>query len=441
MPAGKKFLMPVAAPCATACDKAVMAPGRITLNAAAEIEVALLTGGSDRPYAFGLSMALAERGIRLDVVGSAAIDSPEMYRTPGLNFLSLLDNRPASASFAPKAWRVLANYVNLIRYAATAQPKVFHILWNYKFQYFDRTLLMLYYKALRKKIVFTAHNVNDAKRDSTDSALNRFTLEMQYRLCDHIFVHTDKMKAELLQDFAMRGDKVSVIPFGINNSVPDTDLTPQQAKRNLNIGSNEKSILFFGRIGAYKGLKYLVDAFLRIVSRHSDYRLIIVGQPKQGADEYLAEIQKTIDDDIHRGQVIRKIEFVPDEQTELYFKAADVLVLPYTQIFQSGVIFLGYSFGLPVIATDVGSFKDEIIEGRTGFICKPCDSADLAETIEKYFRSDLFANLSDRRQEISEYAHVNHSWDVVGDKSRNVYAKLLGKQANETVSIDSHRCL
>ena len=56
-----------------------------------------------------------------------------------------------------------------------------------------------------------------------------------------------------------------------------------------------------------------------------------------------------------RDRVIERIEYVPDEETELYFKAADVLVLPYTRVFQSGVIFLGYSFGLPAIAADVGN--------------------------------------------------------------------------------------
>ena len=51
-------------------------------------------------------------------------------------------------------------YAKLIRYAATAKPKIFHILWNNKFELFDRTVLMLYYRLLGKRIVLTAHNVN-----------------------------------------------------------------------------------------------------------------------------------------------------------------------------------------------------------------------------------------------------------------------------------------
>jgi len=370
-------------------------------------------------------MALVTSGIHLDVIGSDAIDSPEMHGNSRLKFRSILNSNAASASVAAKGWRVFTNYTRLVGYAASAGPRVFHILWNYKFQYFDRTLLMLYYKCLGKKIVFTAHNVNDAKRDANDSELNRLTLRLQYRFSDHIFVHTEKMKSELQEEFGVPGRKVTVIPFGINNSVPDTELTPEQAKAALSIRPAEKTILFFGRIGAYKGLKYLVDAFLHISTPTSDYRLLVVGQTKRGSEGYLAEIQQTIDRSPYAERVTRKIEFVPDEDTELYFKAADVLVLPYTQIFQSGVIFLGYSFGLPVIATDVGSFREEIIEGQTGFVCRPHDAADLGSTIVKYFESDLFANLSNCRSEIRRFAQSRHSWDVVSEMTRRVYSALL----------------
>ena len=97
-------------------------------------------------------------------------------------------------------------YARLIRYAATAKPRIFHILWNNKFESFDRTLLMLYYKVLGKKIVLTVHNVNAGRRDSKDTRLNRLTLRIQYRLADHIFVHTEKMKRELIEEFGVRGE-------------------------------------------------------------------------------------------------------------------------------------------------------------------------------------------------------------------------------------------
>ena len=121
------------------------------------------------------------------------------------------------------------------------------------------------------------------------------------------------------------------------------------------------------------------------------------------------------------------MQFIPDEETELYLKGADVLVLPYKDIFQSGVLFLAYSFGLPVVATDVGSFREEIVEGRTGFLCQPGDPADLAKAIERYFTSDLYKNLKVRRRELKDYANANYSWDAVAELICNAYAKMLGR--------------
>jgi glycosyltransferase involved in cell wall biosynthesis len=391
-----------------------------------ELEVGLLTGGQDRHYAFGLAMALIDKGVRLDVIGSDSVDGPEMHSTPRLRFLNLHGGNQ-TASIAIKLKRVLVAYGRLVRYSAATNPKIFHILWNNKFEFFDRTLLMMYYKVMGKKVVLTAHNVNAGRRDSKDSLFNRRTLRLQYGLADHIFVHTEKMKNELLERFHVAESAITIIPYGINNAVPDTDLTSAQAKRLLGIREGEKTILFFGAIKPYKGLEHLVAAFQPIANTQAQYRLIIAGERKRGCEEYWAKIQQAIERDSSRQQVIQKIEFIPDEETELYFKAADVAVLPYTEIFQSGILFLAYSFGLPVIATNVGSFGEDIVEGRTGFVCKPCDADDLRAAIQKYFDSDLFKELEERRQEIRDYAHAKHSWEVVGDLTRNVYSSLLAK--------------
>jgi glycosyltransferase involved in cell wall biosynthesis len=248
---------------------------------------------------------------------------------------------------------------------------------------------------------------------------------MQYRIVDHIFVHTEQMKSELVHDFGVRGRAVTVIPFGINNAVPNTNLTSADAKRRLGVGVDERTILCFGRIRPYKGIEHLLAAFKVLLASRGKYRLIIAGEPKKGSESYFDEIRRTINREFSREQIILKMQFIPDEEMELYLKAADVLVLPYKDIFQSGVLFLAYGFGLPVVATDVGPFREEIVEGNTGFLCRPGDPADLTRAIETYFESDLFKNLSSRRQQIRDYANGRHSWNVVGELTRNVYAELL----------------
>lgn len=417
--------------CPNGSDAEATGPGeRMKRSVWSGMEIALLTGGFDRPYAYGLAMTLTSNGLGLDVIGSNEIDSAEMHTTPKLRFLNLQGSKQ-EASLTAKISRLLLFYFRLIRYAANAEPRIFHILWNNRLQFFDRTLLMLYFKLLRKKIVFTAHNVNAGKRDLNDSQLNRITLKIQYHLADHIFVHTEPMKAELSQQFGIQEEKVTVIPFGINNAVPVTDLTALEAKRRLGIDAAEKTVLFFGAIRPYKGLENLVRAFQSIAARREGYRLIIAGERKKGSEQYLQDIEHTIERDASGARVIRKIDFIPDEETELYFKAADVLVLPYTQVFQSGVLFLAYSFGLPVVASDVGSFRDDIVPGQTGYLARSCAAADLAHAILKFFDSELYRSLDCRRAEIRNYAKTRNSWDLVGERTCKVYAELLASDSRK----------
>ncbi len=406
-----------------------------------KIEVALLTGGGDRPYAFGLAMELISNAGILDLIGSDELDHPEFHDKPGVTYLNLRKNQQTGASLLQKIYRILMYYARLFRYTATSKPKIFHILWNNKFELFDRTLLMLYYRLLGKWVVLTVHNVNAGKRDSKDTRLNRLTLRIQYRLTHHIFVHTDKMKRELIEEFGVRGARVTVIPFGINNAVPNTSLTPADAKQRMGLREDERAILFFGRITPYKGLQYLTAAFRQLLGQRQNYRLIIAGNPYR-CEEYWRAIRDEIREYVQSGQVLLKANFIPDEETEIYFKAADVVVLPYRDIYQSGVLFLGHSFGLPVVAADVGSLKDEIVEGETGFVFRPEDPIDLERVIEQYFASDLYTDLSNRRQEIRDYATERHSWDVVGQRIMSVYAGLLrippsGNLLDRDVSSDS----
>jgi D-inositol-3-phosphate glycosyltransferase len=391
----------------------------------AELAVSLLTGGKDTHYASGLALALVASGVHLEVIGSDLIDSPKMHATLHLRFLNLHGSKRQQASISAKAARVLLSYVRLMGYAATAKPTIFHILWNNKFELFDRTLLMLFYKGLGKKVVLTAHNVNAGRRDLKNSLLNRLTLKAQYHLADHIFVHTEKMKNELVDRFHVRKTAVTIVPYGINDAVPNSALTSVLAKRRLGLRDTERVILFFGALKPYKGLEYLVAAFQRLASADSTYRLIIAGERKRGYEQYWIKVQQMIASAPSRTQVIQKIEFIPDCETELYFKAADVAVLPYTEIFQSGILFLAYRFGLPVIATDVGSLRDDIVEGETGFLCKPRDPDSLLACVLKYFGSDLFRDLQQRRKDIREYARLRHSWNAVANLTRNAYAGLL----------------
>jgi glycosyltransferase involved in cell wall biosynthesis len=388
------------------------------------LRVALFTGCKDRPYAVELAVALAASGVSVDFIGDKTLDGPELHATPRLTFLDF-GGIVRTGGSVKRIASLLSYYVRLVRYAAFSDSVVFHILWNNRLEYMDRTLLTCYYRLRRRKVVLTAHNVNQAKRDGNDSILNRLTLKWQYRLIDHILVHTRKMKEELIRDFGVHEDAVTILNHPINTAVPNTELTPAQAKRRLGIPENAKVVLFFGRISPYKGVEYLLTAFEELVNADPQYRLIIAGQPKKGNEGYLARIRAAAAREANSRRIILRDEFIPDTDVELYMKAADVVALPYTDIAQSGVMFTAHAFGLPVIAADVGSFRETVIEDKTGFLFAPGDPADLARTIERYFASDLFKQLDRARGEIREHFLTRHSWHAAARHTSHVYQQLM----------------
>jgi glycosyltransferase involved in cell wall biosynthesis len=84
----------------------------------------------------------------------------------------------------------------------------------------------------------------------------------------------------------------------------------------------------------------------------------------------------------------------------------------------------------------VGSFRDELVEGKTGFVFRPEDPVDLANAIERYFASDLYADLNSRRREIRDYATERHSWDLVAQITMSVYAGLLRIPSGQSLDCD-----
>jgi glycosyltransferase involved in cell wall biosynthesis len=153
---------------------------------------------------------------------------------------------------------------------------------------------------------------------------------------------------------------------------------------------------------------------------------VIVGKVNKGHEEYWESLQEELSPHLAEGTVLCRIEHIPDDEIEVFFKATDVVVLPYVRIFQSGVPFLAYSFGVPVIATDAGSLSDVVIDEVTGYVCPKENASALAAAIRHFFAGELYKSLPVTMDRIRVLARERYSWTRVAELTESVYRNGRG---------------
>src|ERR1700757_1124256 len=109
-------------------------------NRNSPLRIALLTGGIDKHYARGLSQSLASLGIAVDVICNSEMDTPEMRECGNARLLTFYAIPQRHQNKFRKLLAIFAVYARLLYYGAASSAPIFHILWNYKFTFFDRTL-------------------------------------------------------------------------------------------------------------------------------------------------------------------------------------------------------------------------------------------------------------------------------------------------------------
>ncbi len=154
------------------------------------------------------------------------------------------------------------------------------------------------------------------------------------------------------------------------------------ARAALGLPAAARLVLFFGFIKPYKGVRHLIEAAPRLRERYGDSLLILVVGDIYGDREPYFDLVR----ELGVGDTLRIVDgFVPDQQVEDYFLAADLVVLPYVSATQSGIVQIAYNYDKPVVTTSVGGLPEVVIDGETGFLVPPADPAALAEAVARFF--------------------------------------------------------
>ena len=261
-------------------------------------------------------------------------------------------------------------------------------------------------------VVLTAHNI--LPHDSQRPPLGQ---ERLYSIPHRIVVHTDSLAQELERRFPSTSGRVRIIPHGtLFDDLPEW---PQDAaRRSLNLSPDAPVALFFGLIKPYKGVDALIRAFSQAVRQLPEARLLIAGKPSTSAEYYHALVEE-LDLD---GSVRTDLRFIPAEQANLYFGAADVVILPYLEASQSGVLLAAYRFGRPVIVTDTGSLPGTVEHGVNGLVVAPGNEDVLADAMIELLSDPARAEEMGNRSR--QMGRELYNWQEIARKTIAMYEEL-----------------
>jgi glycosyltransferase involved in cell wall biosynthesis len=374
-------------------------------------------------YTYNLCEAFASRGVWTLLITAKnyelAARPRRFHLYPILNEWfrpDLPSDRPNSASpesLLKKARRRLNSARVMLRIVAVVVrtgASVVHLQWPIGLHDW------LYVTALRglgRRIVYTAHDVLPHDHTHPDDVPQ---LRRLLKHVDRAILHSEENERTFRQTFSEVSPPSNLVPHGHYFFFSeDANDTAQTARAALGIPRDAHVVLFFGTIRPYKGLADLIKAVARVRSRVADVRLVVAGYPFEEFGPY----ERAIASAGIRDCTAVYLGYHPAAEVAKFFRAADIVVLPYRSASQSGVAQLAFAFATPVIATRVGGLPEIVEEGHTGLLVDPGDDQALADAMVQLLEDPQLRQSMGTRA--SEIAASRYSWDRIAEMTLNVY--------------------
>jgi glycosyltransferase involved in cell wall biosynthesis len=262
-------------------------------------------------------------------------------------------------------------------------------------------------------LVTTVHDVELHPGDSDTRRLPAWAPELMVRQSRHLVVHGEGLKRMVVDRYSKSPDCVHVLSHPTIHRYAELARRQKMAPRRAD---GALRVLLFGRIFAYKGLQHLVraEAMLKDILPH--LRITVAGR---GDDPWVLQP--------HMGEAGRydiRNRFIEDAEVAQLFLDADIVVLPYTEASQSGVLNLAAAFGKPLIVTDVGELRATVQPNGLGMVVPPGDAEQLARAIR------ILAESGELRSRFGanalEWANGANSPERVGAQAAAVYREVVG---------------
>ena len=253
--------------------------------------------------------------------------------------------------------------------------------------------------------IVIVHDVDSFVHSTDHSRMKRICDD----LADVLVVHSEFVRSELMSRIsASAAKKINVIPHGDFLSLASSGTSKTEARIMLKLDPDLPLVLFFGMIKPTKGMATLLRAWKFVQSNST---LFIAGRLRNISFKPF----QTIIDEVPQSKNVRlMIRQVSKEERDLLFRSADLIVLPYTRIYHSGVLLMAMSYGVPVIVSRLGGFEETIKHELNGLLFDPENSVELATTINRLITDvSLSKKLSNNALQT---ILIHHGWNNIAIK-------------------------
>jgi glycosyltransferase involved in cell wall biosynthesis len=259
------------------------------------------------------------------------------------------------------------------------------------------TILRRVRKNRHTRIVAITDNIIPHEKRPGDRPFTRYFLNA----CDAFITMSEKVLADLRQFQPTRPARYSVHPLYDNfgDPIPRNQARSLLREKGVEIGDNDKVLLFFGFIRKYKGLDIALQAMADQRVRDLGIKLLVAGEFYEDAAPYLELIAR-----LNIGpSLLLRTDFIPDSEVGRYLCAADAVIQPYRAATQSGVTPLAYHFEKPMIVSNVGGLAALVPHEKVGLVAEPEPTA-MADAILRFFVLGDSYFLPALRQERNKYS-------------------------------------
>lgn len=274
-------------------------------------------------------------------------------------------------------------WIQAYSFLKAQKPDIIVLQWWTSSVAHMQLLLKLFAGLLNKpKIIIEFHEVVDPFEESIlpIRLYSKITGKLLRKNLDAYITHSESDKELVAKRYSIAPEKIHVIPHGLYDQYGEL-LDIKEARKNLSI-KDDFVILSFGLIRKYKGTSYLIRAFEQLPTEIIEKsRLLIVGEIWEDRRELLDQIKASP----FYKHITLVDEYVPDDKVNVYFSAADVVVLPYLRASQSGIAHIAMSFGKPVIVSEVGGLKESMAKYEGTFFVPPGDVDSIRKAILNRF--------------------------------------------------------